>query len=274
MSPWQHDALAEDLQGHLIGPRRMVWRDMQLGPHGSPRPDVYTIEKSFCRPAPTAYEVKISVSDFRADVTAAKWHSYLDYAYSVVFAMPAGLVKVAEIPSQCGLLLRHDTAWRLAKRATPVPKVIAQDALLKLLIDGVEREGPRVRARAWHDSDSQRGFAARFGAAAARYAADAASVRQTIATAEYQARSIMERAEKEAGQIRQRATQEAPVCWAELLGVLGLEPDATRWDVEREIRSLRMARDGGEHAQALIRVIAWMRRTVSEHEHLCGDGQS
>lgn len=266
---WQHDALAEDLQAHLAGPRRMVWRDMQLGSHGSPRPDVYTIEKSFCRPAPTAYEVKVSVSDFRADVTAAKWHSYLDYAYSVVFAAPAGLLKPTEIPPQCGLLVRGDVGWRVAKRSTPVPHVIEQDALLKLLIDGVEREGPKVRAKAWHDSSSQRDFAARFGSTAARYVADAASVKQTIETAEYQRKTMLEQAEKEAIHIRERATEEAPPRWAELLGVLGLESDASRWDVEREIRSLRMARDGGEHAQALTQMINWMRRAVQEHEHLC-----
>lgn len=269
---WQHDALVEDLAGHLVGPRRMVWRDMQLGPHGSPRPDVYSIEKSFCRPSPTAYEVKVSQSDFRADVTAAKWHSYLDYAYSVVFAVPAGLVKPEDIPAQCGLLVRGPVGWRLARRSTPVPRVIDQAALLKLLIDGVEREGPKMRAKAWRDGAAQRDFAARFGATAARYVADAASVKQTIETAEYQAKRLLERAEKEAGDIRQRAIQEAPVRWAELLGVLGLEADALRWDVEREIRALKQAREGGEHAAALRQAINRMRGIIREYERLCGEG--
>jgi len=266
---WAHDQLAEDLAGHLVGPRRMVWRDMQLGPHGSPRPDVYTIEKSFVRPAPTAYEVKVSVSDFRADVTAAKWHSYLDYAYSVVFACPAGLIKSDEIPAQCGLLVRHEAVWRLAKRSTPVPRAIDQAALLKLLIDGIDREGPRIRAKCWNDTAGVKQFAQRFGHEAARYVADAASVKQTVETANYQCARLLERAEKDAADIRQRATQEAPAFWGKLLGVLGLEPDASRWDVEREIRALKTARDGGEHVAALRNTIATLRRLTQDQEHLC-----
>ena len=68
MSDWQHDQLAEDLAAHLKAPDRMVWLNMQLGPRGSPRPDVYTIYKSYVRPQPTAYEVKISREDFRSDI--------------------------------------------------------------------------------------------------------------------------------------------------------------------------------------------------------------
>ena len=269
MTDWQHDALAEDLAGHLTGPHRMVWRDIQLGPAGSPRPDVYTIEKSFVRPAPTAYEVKTSLSDFRADVTVAKWHTYLDYAYAVVFAVPAGLLQRDQIPAQCGLLVRHEAVWRLAKRATLAPKLITQDALLKLLIDGVEREGPRSRAKCWNDTGGIKQFAQRFGHEAARYVADAASVRQTLANTEDQVKRLLERAEKEAGDIRQRAIQEAPVKWAELLGALGLELEASRWDVEREVRELRTARDGGQYATALRQTLASLRRIVQGVEHLC-----
>ena len=268
MTTWQHDELAEDLAGHLTGPRRMIWRDLQLGPSGSPRPDVYTIEKSFVRPAPTAYEVKISVSDFRADVTAAKWHSYLDYAYSVVFAVPVGLVRPCDVPPQCGLLVRGDVVWRLAKRSTPVPQLIDQAALLKLLIDGVEREGPTWRAKHWRETDYTREFSRKFGHTAARWVADAASVQRAFEDAEAQRAKILNRAEDQAKGILKHALSEMPEKWAELLAVLGLAADASRWDVEREIRGLKTARDGGEHAQALGRVVNWMRRTVQEHEHL------
>lgn len=42
-----HDELAADLAAKLRTDRRMVWTDIQLGPSGSPRPDVYAIFKSF-----------------------------------------------------------------------------------------------------------------------------------------------------------------------------------------------------------------------------------
>lgn len=44
-----HDELAQSLAAHLRGDARMIWCDLQLGPSGSPRPDVYTIDK-FVRP--------------------------------------------------------------------------------------------------------------------------------------------------------------------------------------------------------------------------------
>src|SRR6266571_2431143 len=95
---WTHDELAADLAGHLKTPERMCWTDMQLGPAGSPRPDVYCIDKSFVSPFPTAYECKVSVPDFRSDVTSGKWSSYLKFAYRVFFAVPAGLVSKADVP--------------------------------------------------------------------------------------------------------------------------------------------------------------------------------
>lgn len=137
---WRHDELAHDLAVHLTNGARMVWEDMQLGPVGSPRPDVYVIEKSYSRFAPVAYEVKISRSDYLADVTAGKWQSYLAYACSVVFATPAGLITPSELPPGTGLILRHGEVWRTARR--PVPQAVAnlpRDAWLKLLLDGVER---------------------------------------------------------------------------------------------------------------------------------------
>ena len=85
---WKHNALAKDLADHLLGnPRRLAWLDIQLGPVHSPRPDVYTLDKSYVQPCPTAYEVKVSVQDFRSDVTSGKWQTYLNYAEAVYFCV-------------------------------------------------------------------------------------------------------------------------------------------------------------------------------------------
>lgn len=111
---WQHDELARDLAASLSCEGRMVWTDIQLGPQGSPRPDVFRIDKSFAHPMAMAYECKISRSDFLADVTVGKWRSYLAYAYAVVFAVPDGLVSKSEVPDMCGLIVRKESAWRMA----------------------------------------------------------------------------------------------------------------------------------------------------------------
>lgn len=138
---WRHDALADDLASHLLDARRMVWTNLQLGPHGSPRPDVYTLDKSFVRPNPRAFECKVSVSDFRSDVTAGKWQNYLAYAQGVTFAVPHGLVTKSDIPQGCGLMTRSERGWATVRKPTLATlDRIPEEALLKLLIDGCQRE--------------------------------------------------------------------------------------------------------------------------------------
>lgn len=152
---WKHDELANDLASSKMNGRRMVWADMQLGPSGSPRPDVYTIECSYSNPKPTAYEIKVSRSDFLSDIKSGKYLKYFKYAGQVWFACPEGLVSRAEVPDQCGLIVRKDRVWRSIKRATVNSVSLPQDAMLKLLIDGVGRvkgqaiPAPR-KATAWN----------------------------------------------------------------------------------------------------------------------------
>lgn len=144
---WTHNALAEDLATHLRGASdRLVWTDMQLGPAGSPRPDVYSVPCSFARFQPVAYECKISVADFRRDVTAGKWTSYLRFAAGVIFAAPAGLLKKDDIPAGCGLIVRGPDGWRTLKGPTlKNMENLPRDAWVKLIIDGLPREIERAK---------------------------------------------------------------------------------------------------------------------------------
>lgn len=261
---WEHDALAADLAGHLFAPERMVWRDMQLGPVGSPRPDVYTIAKSFVRPNPTAYECKISVSDFRADVTSGKWQSYLKYASCVIFAAPAGLISAKDIPPMCGLILRHGEVWRLAKKPTICPVQIPQLACLKLLIDGVERQGPLYRAKNYqYGMDA---FSKRFGAEAGRWVSDAAAVKDKVEHAECVAKSIRDRAEKDAQQIRAKAQADAPRLWRDICETLDIPVESDIWKVRAEIRRLSVAVDGGEDRRRLTQLISDIQHVVARHQ--------
>jgi hypothetical protein len=147
---WGHDELAHDLAEHLRANTEIIaWENMQMGPSGSPRPDVYTMRKSFVRFAPMAYEVKVSVSDFRSDITSGKWQSYLKYAGAVVFAVPAGLINKAAVPVGCGLIVRHESGWRTSKGPTMQRlETLSHEAWVKLMIDGIDREVKRNRAAA------------------------------------------------------------------------------------------------------------------------------
>ena len=140
MKKLSHDELANSLALHLINESRMVWEDIPVGKVHSVRPDVLTIEKSYSSPNPISYEIKVSVSDFRSDVTKAKWKAYLDFSYGVVFAVPKGLVTKADIPNGCGLMTFNGEFWNTVKRPTLHPSKLNDELLLKLLISGSQRE--------------------------------------------------------------------------------------------------------------------------------------
>jgi len=137
-----HDELATKLARHLLFDSRMVYEDIPVGRSGSIRPDVLTIEKSYTKPNPTAYEIKVSVSDFRSDVTSGKWRGYLDYAWSVTFVVPKGLITKKDIPEKCGLITYNEAlgTFTTVKRPIVDPQQLDTEMLLKLLIEGSKRE--------------------------------------------------------------------------------------------------------------------------------------
>jgi len=138
---WKHDDLLYDLAAHLEKPERMMWCDMPMENHGSCRPDIYTLNKSFSSPKPLVYEIKVSVSDYRGDVTSGKWQKYLKYASGVIFCVPKGLITKADLPSGCGLMVRSEKGWRTVKAPTlqKLPEIPVY-TWLKLLMTGVEQE--------------------------------------------------------------------------------------------------------------------------------------
>lgn len=146
-----HNELQDDLATHLrAGTDRMVWTNTQLGPSGSPRPDVFTVNKSFARFRSDCYEVKVSVSDLRHDVTSGKWQSYRKFGHAVWFAFPRGMASIDLIPAECGVILRGDS-WRAARK--PVAQVLdtlPREAWLKLLMTAeVGAEEPSPRPMSW-----------------------------------------------------------------------------------------------------------------------------
>lgn len=153
---WGHDALADDLAAHRrSNTSRLVWTNIPMGPAGSVRPDVYELPISFVRFSPLTFEVKVSESDFRSDITSGKWQAYLNFSAAVVFAVPASLrVSKADMPKGCGLIVRHESGWRMAKGPT-FNRVddLGREVWMKLLIKGMTRPASEDRVAyvsAWH----------------------------------------------------------------------------------------------------------------------------
>jgi hypothetical protein len=281
---WKHDDLAHDLAQTLRAGDRVVWEDMQLGPSGSPRPDVYTVPKSYANFRPIAYEVKISVSDFRRDVTAGKWQSYLRYASGVVFAVPAGLIDKREIPSGCGLMIRGETGWRTVKGPT-LSRVenLPLEAWLKLFIDGFGRSGKPITARSadgWIHTTKARRI---LGEKIARLLADVAGAESWL---NYELERLRDRREKAVeeqkkleDEIRKRASlaaMEVDAARRELAMALGLDGDASTWEIQRAARAAanRLSTDG--EVERLTRILVRVRSELAAAEKdlppiACGD---
>ncbi|WP_109150385.1 MmcB family DNA repair protein, partial [Azospirillum sp. TSO5] len=260
---WKHDDLANDLAEHLRTPERMIWTDMQLGPAGSPRPDVYSVPKSYSRFTPLAYEIKISVADFRSDVTSGKWQSYLRYAAAVTFAVPAGLITKSDLPAGCGLIVRGDDGWRTLKAPTLRPiENLPLEAWQKLLMDGVKRlegRGRQDRAGAgregdpfvtWHAVASVR---KRLGEKVANFLKDEAACRQRLERARERADSAQAAADKAyreaVDDARERADREVAAMnqiRADLCATLALPPTAHDFQIRQKVRALTMRLDRDE----------------------------
>lgn len=252
MTTWTHDALLDDLAGYLRGPDRMVWCDMQLGPSGSPRPDVFTLQKSYSAPRPAAFEVKISRSDFRSATTSGKWQSYLKFAGSVTFAVPDGLVTLADIPAGCGLIVRKDAVWRYARRPTIQAVTMPFSACMKLLIDGVDRvsasQQPRPRtAELWRE---QKAVRQKFGEAVEIAARDLAGAQRT-ATAEKELRAyeykrmqddVASKREFMMAQAREQCVQ-YEAAKRDVCAWLGIPEGSSVWAVQRAVTSAKAACD-------------------------------
>lgn len=241
---WAHDDLAKDLAAHLRGASdRLVWTDMQLGPAGSPRPDVYTVPCSFARFQPVAYECKISVADFRRDVTAGKWTSYLRFAAGVIFAAPAGLLKKEDIPAGCGLIVRGPDGWRSLKGPT-LKNVdnLPRDAWIKLIIDGMARladqSHEQLRAGLCNEWTLEKKLRARLGNIVADAVRDQLHAERRLKTATERLESLAEEAERERRLILDRAKEHAERDAAQINGArielaraLGLPAGAGAWEI-------------------------------------------
>jgi hypothetical protein len=239
---WTHPALITDLAAHLRGNTdRLVWEDMQLGPSGSARPDLFTLDKSYTHFRPLAYEVKVSVSDFRRDVTTGKWQRYLKFACGVYFAVPAGLIHKGDIPDGCGLMVRNESGWRSVRKPTlKHMDTLPRDLWVKLLIDGCARAATTIRDRGAAHWKANQEINRKFGARTA----EAPSDRDSAATRLEMERdrhlleleAMRERHRKEREKLLEEFRKEnniVDLARAELAEALGLKPNASVWHIRQ-----------------------------------------
>lgn len=265
-------ALAKHLS---VNSDRMIWEDMQLGPSGSPRPDVYTILKSYSRPLPTAYECKVSVSDFRSDVTSGKWQNYLRFAGAVIFCTPAGLVQKEDVPKGCGLIYFYEDtgSFRTVRNATYNAVTIPQDALLKLLIDGVKRAVQPIREANRRDFCVMRQVRAKVGNDVADFLrsrdqalAQLGGLKLRIAAAEERLKDLQKIEDEACVRGSDRALRleaEAKAMLSDIRSTVGLPSDADIWAIRNAVHQVRTELHADKEVVRLSSVIEDIRRVIN-----------
>lgn len=278
---WGHDQLAQDLAKHLAqNSDRIIWTDMQLGPSGSPRPDVYSIPKSYSGFKPLAYECKVSVSDFRSDITKGKWQSYLRYASGVIFAVPKGLIGKDDIPKGCGLIVRSENGWRMVKgpTLTPIANDLPKDYWIKLVIDGVDRSLRYQRAQQGFEYRARRKIQEKYGdeLAMALSRRDQAQSSLDYRTEEIQKQlgdiDVIRHAERQRSSLESEK-QELEKLHHELCSILGLPAGSHGWDIRRALDTQKRMLAKDTHVQkcqsAMRSALRDMEDQVKKLKQLC-----
>lgn len=98
------------------------------------RMDAWVMNRSWAHPCYTAYEIKVSRSDFLSD---KKWRHYLPYCNEFFFVAPKGLIGTNELPPEAGLLelLGGANGKRLVRRkATQWRDVEVPESLFRYVL--------------------------------------------------------------------------------------------------------------------------------------------
>jgi len=116
-----HTDLIISLGEHLRGGGWIVFPEITLGSawiqRNAQRADILAMKPSYRKAQVTIFEVKVSRSDFLADVNAGKYRGYLEHCERLSFATPKGMIKKSEVPEGCGLVTHNDNRWHTVKAA-------------------------------------------------------------------------------------------------------------------------------------------------------------
>lgn len=271
---WGHNELAHDLAEHLRqNTARICWEDMQLGPAGTCRPDVYSIAHSYSKFCPIVYEVKVSMSDFRADVTAGKYTKYFKYAGGMVFAVPEGLLKKSDIPDGCGLMVRKESGWHTLKGPTMRQlDNLPRDAWIKLLMDGMTREVERtqIKSRTYGSWYVERNLSKKHGQEVSRLVAQACLAKDRLESeikyAEERAQTVRQESideQKRREENRRREEERLTDAQRDLADLLGVDPDASRYLLASALERAVTRLTENEEISRLRRILGGMQRELN-----------
>ncbi|NNM65083.1 MAG: hypothetical protein HKL99_10795 [Burkholderiales bacterium] len=137
-----HDTLASRVAERLRAEGRVTWENIEfvIPGHGQAvRPDVYSLmcTKNEGRLAPTVHEVKVSRSDFLADLANPdKRGGYQKLAGRLIYVAPAGVIEPGEVPEGCGLVEERSsgqfvTVKRARSHKVDLPPVVFMNLILK-----------------------------------------------------------------------------------------------------------------------------------------------
>ncbi len=123
---WEHRELIDDLSNEMNWYKTIVLTETAAGSRWfqeAPIPDVMAIDKSYTKTNVRIYEVKVTQPDFRNDVMAQKWTSYLPYCDKFYFAIPSEL-KWRELVgqhTQAGVMVRGQRGWKVVRCSNKEP---------------------------------------------------------------------------------------------------------------------------------------------------------
>jgi hypothetical protein len=210
-----------------------------------------------------AYEIKVSRGDLFSDLNAEKWRKYLEHCQSVTFAMPHGLAKKEEIPTECGVMFRTGRGWRTERRPTNVGSACSTVAMAKLLTCHPDREPYPGLAKYEGDALARKcrdrfevEVGQRLGRALARLAADIADGKDPAGRAEEKARDLIAKAQREADALKANL---APV-----FAALGISADLSEWEIARSVRRAAEDLSADSRVARVERALAQARAALAD----------
>lgn len=268
---WGHNELQDDLAQHIrSNSDKMVWTDMPMGSVGNCRPDIFVIQKSFTKFRPIIYEVKISVNDFRSDITSGKWQKYLNYACGVIFAVPAGMIGKEDLPKGCGLIVRHDEIWRVAKAPTLQHlDSLPHELWLKLLMNGIERQTKLVQKDTFSRYAAETKIRKKFGENIGKLLGDLNTAERRLLLATENTKNLAVQIEQSHQLAIERARKEDANCSeikSELCEFLGLPIDAHYREISNKCQELIMRLSENEEIERLTKLFGTVKSAIEKSE--------